>query len=62
MKERIFMDVPQVRELADKLGNYCEIQTEKLNKYNSAVKELVGFMIVRLLFTLLGIPRRMTAI
>lgn len=44
MSNRIFMDVPQVRELADKLGDYSEIQTEKLDKYNSAMKQLVGEM------------------
>jgi hypothetical protein len=44
MSNRIFMDVPQVRELADKLGDYSEIQTEKLDKYNNAMKELVGEM------------------
>ena len=44
MSNRIVMDVPQVRELADKLGDYSEIQTEKLDKYNNAMKELVGEM------------------
>lgn len=44
MSNRIFMNVHQVRDLADKLDNYNDIQTVKLDKYYSVVMQMVDEM------------------
>lgn len=44
MRDRIFMDVPQVFDLAEGLGRYSERQNDKLEQYRSAVMQMLSDM------------------
>ena len=44
MKNRIFMDVPQIYQIADNLEKYSDIQTKMIDRYYTTAMKMVDVM------------------
>jgi len=44
MGKRIFMDVPQVLDIANNLASYSETQTKMVEKYSISIKRMINDM------------------